>query len=248
MNSGSELESETMDTTEQQAQAQTDKTQEIIDYLTANPEFFNQNTDFLASLEIPHSSGTAVSLIERQVSILREQNQQHKEQLTELFDIAKENEQSNQQMHKLTLSLLSSEGIDACEVIINESLCDEFSVDAVALKLFTAPISDLPEHLFVEKNSVLALELDKILNTRKPMCGFFKQLPLDILFESKSASLASLAVIPLFIEKNNCFGALILGSNNVRHFNADMGTVFLERLGEILSHRLNRFIKQADKA
>ena len=79
------------------------------------------------------------------------------------------------------------------------------------------------------------------------MCGFFKQLPLETLFDKKAQSLSSLAVIPLFIEKNNCFGALILASNNVRRFNADMGTLFLERLGEILSHRLNHFLKQADK-
>ena len=246
MNSSSELEKDVINTTEQKTESKEMTAQEIMDYLTNNPDFFNQNTDFLASLKIPHSSGTAVSLIERQVSILREQNDQHKAQLNELFAIAKENEQSNQHMHKLTLSLLSCDGIDACEVVLDESLCDDFSIDAVALKLSIEPLKDQPEHIFIQKNSTLAQELDKILNTRKPMCGFFKKLPLETLFDKKSQSLSSLAVIPLFIEKNNCFGTLILGSNNMHRFNADMGTVFLERLGEILSHRLNRFITQAD--
>jgi len=243
MNSSSKLEKQEINTAEQQTQAQ-----EILDYLNKNPDFFNQHTDFLSSLKISHTNGSAVSLIERQVSILREQNEQHKTQLSELFAIAKENEQSNQRMHKLTLALMSCDGINACEAILDDSLCDDFSVDAVALKLFVDPIEDQPGHTFVQKDSVLAQELDKILNTRKPMCGFFKQLPLETLFDKKSQSLSSLAVIPLFIEKNNCFGALILASNNVRRFNADMGTLFLERLGEILSHRLNHFIKQADKA
>lgn len=252
MNSSSELEKETIKTAEkedaliadQSVKLEKNEAQITADYLAANPDFFNQNAALLASLEIPHASGSAVSLIERQVSILREQNSQHKSQLTELVQIAKDNEQSNQRMHKLTLSLMDCGGIDACEVALDEVLCDDFSVDAIALKLFVEPINDQPEHLFVEMASDLGQELDKLLNTRKPMCGFFKKLPLDELFEEKSQSISSLAIIPLFIEKNNCFGALILGSHNVRRFNADMGTLFLERLGETLSHKLNAFIKK----
>ncbi len=237
MNSSSELETTNLDGNTQ--------AQDVIDYIKQHPDFFNQHNDFLVSLEVPHASGTAISLIERQVNLLREQNEQHKNQLHELFDIAQENDKANERIHKLTLSLLSCQGIDACEVVLDDSLCDDFSIDAVALKLFIKPIAEQPEHLFVEKNSSLALELDKILNVRKPVCGFFKALPLETLFEQKAQSLSSLAVIPLFIEKNNCFGALILGSNNVRRFNADMGTIFLERLGEILSHRLDSFIHTA---
>ena len=243
MNSSSELEK---DSTLQAEQLNTEKddAQITADYLAANPDFFNQHGALLASLDIAHASGSAVSLIERQVSILREQNAQHKSQLTELVEIAKANEQSNQRMHKLALSLMSCDGIDACEVVLDEVLCDDFSVDAIALKLFVEPVAEQPEHLFVPMDSALGLELDKLLNTRKSMCGFFKKLPLDELFEEKSSSIASLAVIPLFVEKNNCFGALVLGSNNIRRFNADMGTLFLERLGEILSHRLNAFFKE----
>jgi len=244
MNSSSELEKDNSLQAAQQLSTEKNEAQITADYLAAHPDFFNQHTALLASIEITHASGSAVSLIERQVSILREQNAQHKSQLTELVEIAQENEQANQRMHKLTLSLMGCNGIDACEVALDEILCDDFSVDAIALKLFVEPMSEQPEHLFVQIDSVLGVELDKLLNTRKPVCGFFKKLPLDELFEEKSPSISSLAVIPLFVEKNNCFGALVLGSNNVRRFNADMGTLFLERLGETLSHTLNRFIKK----
>ncbi len=251
MNSSSELEKDAIKLDEKEdalkhgkaAEAAKNEEQITADYLSAHPDFFNQHSALLASLEVAHDSGSAVSLIERQVSILREQNAQHKSQLVELVEIAKDNEQSNQRMHKLTLSLMSCGGVDACEVALDEVLCDDFSVDAIALKLFVEPIEDQPEHLFVKTDSILGHELDKLLNTRKPMCGFFKKLPLDELFEEKSQSISSLAVIPLFIEKNNCFGALVLGSHNVRRFNAEMGTLFLERLGETLSYKLNLSIK-----
>ncbi len=250
MNSSSELEKQSVTTdeneqeliSEQPAITEINKKQVTADFLAEHPDFFNQHASLLASLEIAHASGSAVSLIERQVSILREQNSQYKSQLTELVAIAKENEQSNQRMHKLTLSLMGCTGIDACEVALNEVLCDEFSVDAVALKLSIEPQSEQPEHLFVQSDTSLGKELEKLLNTRKPVCGFFKKIPLDELFDEASSSITSLAVIPLFIEKNNCFGALVLGSNNVRRFNAEMGTLFLKRLGEVLSHRLSAFI------
>ncbi len=220
-----------------------DEEQITLAYLKKHPEFFNQHTSLVADLSVPHSSGSAVSLIERQVDILREQNNQQKTQLAELIDIARDNEQSNQRIHKLTLALLDCHGIDACEVVLDEVLGSDFSVDAVALKLFIEPQAEQPEHLFVASGTVLAQELDKLLNLRKPVCGYFKTLPMDMLFEDKASSITSLAILPLFVEKNNCFGALVLGSNNIRRFNADMGTVFLERLGETLSHILNRFIK-----
>lgn len=253
MNSSSELEKQAIKpaqndadvTAEQAADTKIDAAQITVDYLAAHPDFFQQHEALLASLDVAHASGTAVSLIERQVGILRKQNGQHQTRLTELFAIAEDNEKSNQRMHKLTLSLIDCDGIDACEVALDEILCHDFSVDAVALKLFAEPLPEQPEHLFVSRDTALGQELEKLLNTRKPQCGFFKKLPLEALFEEKSAAVSSVAVIPLFIEKNNCFGALVLGSHNVRRFNADMGTLFLQRLGEILSHVVHDFLKKA---
>jgi len=221
----------------------TTREQKIMDYLLKNPDFFNQHTDFLETLKVPHVSGSAISLIERQVDILRKQNTQYKKQLHDLFAIAKENEQSNNNMHKLILSLLSSSDLNSCEDVLKKHLCGDFAVDAVALRLFTKPKHKQHKTLLIQKESLLDQELNKLLTTRKPQCGYFKQLPIETLFAGKSKSLSSLAVIPLFIEKNNCFAALILGSNNMHRFNANIGTVFLEHLGEILSHKLNAYIK-----
>ena len=250
MNSSSELEKDNIKSVEQDAEQQgeilqsVDKEQIAIDYLKQHPDFFKKHPYLITELDVPHASGEAVSLIERQVTMLREQNTQQKVHLAELVEIARENEQSNQRLHKLVLSLLDCREMDACEVMLDEILCNEFSVDAVSLKLFIEPVAEQPEHLFVASGSKLALELEKILNTRQPMCGFFKNLPLAELFDEKAQSLASMAVLPLYVEKNHCFGALILGSNNIKRFSPDMGTLFLERLSETLSHVLNSYIKR----
>lgn len=239
MNSSNELES-----TENNQLTSMDEEQITMNYLQQHHDFFNQHQELLMSLKIPHLSGGAVSLIERQVSIFREQNTHLRKSLDDLLSIAKDNEISNLRMHKLTLALLSCEGLDTLEVTLDEILCDEFSVDRVVLKLFIEPMQDQPKHLFAKEDSPLVKELEKLLNKRKPSCGFFKNLPLQPLFDKKADSMASLAVIPLFIEKNSCFGALVLGSQNISRFNASMGTHFLEKLGDILSHVLGRYITE----
>jgi uncharacterized protein len=239
MNSSSKIEAKA------EVKAEIEEEQIAIDYLQAHPDFFTHHPMLLSTIDIPHESGAAVSLIERQVGILREQNNQQKKQLSVLLEIARENEQSNQKMQNLTLSLLDCKELPACDLILKKILCEDFSVDAVALKLFQAPLNPLlviPGNLVTEKGSPLKNGLEKILNTRKPMCGVFNKLPLDELFDDQYQSISSLAILPLYIEKNNCFGALVMGSNNIRRFNADMGTLFLERLSETLSHIINRFL------
>ena len=53
----------------------------IVRYLRDHPEFFETHLDLLADMILTHESGKAVSLIEHQVSILRDQNDQHKARL-----------------------------------------------------------------------------------------------------------------------------------------------------------------------
>lgn len=47
---------------------------EVADFLRAHPDFFERHLALLSELVVPHSSrGGAVSLLERQVGVLRDQ-------------------------------------------------------------------------------------------------------------------------------------------------------------------------------
>ena len=48
--------------------------QAVHDYLATHPDFFEQNPSLLSALNLPHSSGGTVSLIERQISVLRQKD------------------------------------------------------------------------------------------------------------------------------------------------------------------------------
>jgi len=65
---------------------------DVIKHLTGNPEFFVNNQNVLARLRVPHASGNAVSLIERQVSVLRGRCTHLENSLRDLIAVARENE------------------------------------------------------------------------------------------------------------------------------------------------------------
>ena len=82
--------------------------QVIADYLRKHPEFFSAHTGLLADIQIPHHTEGAVSLIERQVSVLREQQQETQRQLHALVQVARDNDRLNEQMQRLALALLEA--------------------------------------------------------------------------------------------------------------------------------------------
>jgi len=81
----------------------------VSEFLKDNPDFFNKYPDILSELKIPHDHGAAISLVEKQVSVLREQNQQTRKRLHELIEIARQNEELARRMHQLALTLMDAE-------------------------------------------------------------------------------------------------------------------------------------------
>jgi len=213
------------------------------EFLLANPNYFTQNNKLLEQLALKHSSGKAVSLIERQVEILRKQNTQLKIQLNSLISIAKENESFTQKMQTLILDLLACHDISGIHNVLQHRLINEFSADCVSLRLFSPSVEVGNDKLILDSDSKQAKELLKIIHKREPECGFFKGLDLIQLFPETDISVASMAIIPLFIDKNHCFGTLILGSTSSHHFNPNMGTIFLENLSQVLSHAIYKYLK-----
>ena len=64
----------------------------VKEYLEKNLDFFLDKPDILANLEIPHSKKGSVSLVERQIDILREENRDLKNKLNELIQNASSNQ------------------------------------------------------------------------------------------------------------------------------------------------------------
>jgi uncharacterized protein YigA (DUF484 family) len=201
----------------------------ITDYMESHPDFFERHPDLLHALELPHQSGAAVSLIERQVKSLREENIRCKQQLSELVDVARENETLNQRLHDLVLALIETVTFDEVVNALEDRLHEDFQADAVELRLFSAAEADRESHPNLDG-------FRRFLDHGKPKCGQLPKQQLSYLFGPQSDDIRSTALIP--IDGQGLLGLLAIGSLSADRFHPGMGTEYLTRLGEIVSKTL----------
>lgn len=198
-------------------------------YLTDHPDFFERHPELLASLVLPHSSGNAVSLIERQVTALRQQAEQGKRRLEEFVAIARENELLNERLHHLTLQLIGCGDFDEVVNTLQDLLHDDFRAEAVELHLYSTSEADY-------QNNPNLDGFRDFLEGQKPRCGHLTEEQLKYLFGPQAGDIDSTALIPITGE--GLLGMLAIGSHSQHRFHPGMGTDYLIRLGEIVSKTL----------
>lgn len=111
----------------------TDET--VLRFLTTNPEFFVNNQDILPRLRIPHESGKAVSLIEKQVSVLRTKCSTLENSLRDLISVARDNENLHQRLHVLLQEIVSAPSLEDIVALTRSSLRENFNADDVHMLL-----------------------------------------------------------------------------------------------------------------
>ncbi|MGH8476201.1 MAG: DUF484 family protein [Methylococcales bacterium] len=210
--------------------------EEIRTYLCAHPDFFERNEELLEFLAVPHLSGSAVSLIERQLSVYREKNEKLQTEFDHLVDIARDNEQLFQKMHKLTLVLMETVDLETMITRLKAILHDQFKADFVAIKLFHDPDTFQTSGIFVAKRDQRLENFRKIVESRRPECGHPLADQVEFLFGDQAERVRSLAIIPFFA--GEAIGLLAFGSLDEQRFSPGMGHLFLSRIGEMLGVRL----------
>jgi uncharacterized protein YigA (DUF484 family) len=115
--------------------------QAVHDYLAAHPDFFERHSTLLSSLNLPHASGGAVSLVERQISVLRQKDLKLERQLKELIEVARANDTLAAKIHELTLQLLATTDLQKTIAAIEEAMRSGFGADHAVLVLFAEPDS-----------------------------------------------------------------------------------------------------------
>lgn len=229
-----------------EGQSEPDLEKSVVRYLRDHPDFFEAHTDLLADMVLPHESGGAVSLIERQVAVLREQKADLKRRLQQLMQHARANEQLSARFQALVLDLMDAVTLDDLLETIQSRMISDFDADAVVVRLFrsaeAAAASSAPSQRpeFVDWSEPVLGAFEKIIEARKPVCGHLKHGQLDSLFADQLEQIASVALVPLVESQRSrtCYGMLAIGSHDPQRFHPEMGTVFLEYLANILSRVL----------
>ncbi|HFD92200.1 MAG TPA: DUF484 family protein [Gammaproteobacteria bacterium] len=218
----------------------------VVKYLLTHPDFFAAHPDVLAEVNLPHETGPATSLIERQVAILRRQNHQHREQLQALIQIAQDNERLILRLQQLTLDLLDTEQLPDMIDLLRATLQGDFHADAAALHFTALPLQQLPGihsddfiQVFIHgAKDETPQELTRLFANEKPCCGKFNETVLGQMFPEEGTRITTAALIPLALKDLPGKGLLAIGSLDEHRFNAEMGTVYLQYMGELIGRKL----------
>lgn len=209
--------------------------QVVAKFLRQNPEFLEREPALLKDLELSHSSGPAVSLIEKQVQYLRNENQTLQQRLNQLIQVASDNEKLMSRLHHLTLELMVMQNLPAFFDLLTEALMSEFKADSINIILFDLEVEAGPKtpiHMARRDDpevEAFKLQLEKGSST----CGRLNRNKRDFLFGSKAQWVQSTALIPL-----GDHGMLTIGSHDPARFYPGMGTLFLDLLAEVVVSRL----------
>jgi len=204
-------------------------------FLQDHPDFFVDQAEVFANLQVPHpQGGRTISLGERQILILRERNRELEWSLRELAHNATANEKISDALVQWGSQLLSEPEPLHLPGEIALGLADKFDLDQVALRLWN--LSQLPPHGYGEPVSE---DIQTFTDSLKaPYCGH------DTEFEATrwlAATPKSMALVPLRLSAAEAsVGLLVLGSDDPERFNPEMGTTFLETIGQLASAALRR--------
>jgi uncharacterized protein len=213
---------------------------DIAAWLKEHPDFFEQNPQILALMRVSHAgTGGAVSLIERQVSVLREQNKTLERKLVELVQIARANEQLSRQLHDFASELLGTKTLSDVIAVAQDKIRELFNTDFVALRLLDAVSDDIA--LSMDEESLEGM-FEELLHNNKPVCGRLRAQQSEFLFSGNSGEIKSAALIPLHAA--GPLGLLALASRNPQQFNPSMGGLFLSHLGDLVSSALSVHARQ----
>ena len=172
---------------------------------------------------------------------LRDKNRQLEGKMGELLQFGEENDTISEKMHRLGVSMISALTFQAVIHTLNFHLRDDFAIPHFALRLWDRPdgTAELPEFAAVSD------ELQAFAETlTQPYCGSTSGFETSSWFGAAAKQIRSQALIALR-NGGGTFGMIALGSEDVQRFYAGMGTLYLERLGEMASAALARVLRIA---
>lgn len=207
----------------------------VAQYLLDNPEFLDSQPEVLSALQLPHDSGQAVSLIERQVEQLRKQNHKLSRQLNQLVKVATENEALMHRLHELTLDLMEIPDLGAFFDRLSEVLLNEFEADILNISLLDRELDcadSTPVHK-IDRDDAEFKQFAAHMDKGETACGRLNRNKLDFLFRSRSQWVQSTALVPLGDQ-----GLMAIGSSDPARFYPGMGTLFLDLLARVINRRL----------
>ena len=194
----------------------------VSDYLRAHPDFFDQNPDVLGDLKLAHVSDGAVSLVERQVALLRERNAELRRRLDGLVARAEQDETLLHATQDGISSLAERSSKDDIARLFCSLVKKSFNVELVAFHWCgdngDSPSNAVASHLLGNKNAT---------------SGPLRVHELKALFDEEATE-GSAALARLTTRRQES-AVIAVGSVDATRYGIGEGTLFLEYLADVIS-------------
>lgn len=214
--------------------------EQIEAWLREHPEFFENHPDLLAELSLPHESGSAISLVERQVAILRERNIDMRHRLSKLLDNARDNDKLFDKTKRLVLSLL--EGQDMGDIIdaLHYSFDKDFNIHFTSVILFGNADKVPSSQARIVSIAEAREHVGPLLKNSRAVCGTLGAKEMQFIFGEHASEIGSVATVPLI--HGSVFGLLSIGNRDPQYYRSSMGTLFLSYIAEVLNRLIPKYL------
>lgn len=210
-------------------------------YLEENPDFFVENSELLMSLNLPHGESGSISLVERQVAVLRDRNKESRQQLDEFVKTATHNDDVFKKCQFMILGLIEAEDQENFLKNMEKGFKRDFKSNAYSLMIFGDTPRQINHFTSIVTRSSANEYVSSLIRSTKPTLGTLRPAEQDFLFRHQSEKVKS-AVVMSVREGREQLALLAIGSSDANYFRPGMGTLFIGFIADALAKLIPRFI------
>ena len=214
---------------------------EVRKYLQENPNFLEENLDILESLNVHHKSGKAVSLVERQLEVMRDRNKEMGRRVDQMVASANDNAKLFEKTNRLVLGLIKACNLEELIGALHHSLETDFSTETYSLTLINDGSLEPQSGVNIVSREDAKREISALMSTSGAVSGIIRDEAIAFLFGSSESTIGSVVTLPLTTGED-AFGILALGNKDPKFYSRDTGTLFISYIGELLNELLPRHL------
>ena len=201
----------------------------VAEWLRVTPGFFERYANLLNEIRLKHPhEDRAISLQERQMTLLRTQNQELNRRLSEMLHFGSRNDKTQQSLVSWLLRLMGANSKADVESAVTAGLAEVFEVESAQL---------------LSPNAAFGPWIDT------PLCGSAKELAsasVDLLATQVTIDSEWQSMVAIGLPLGKSIGTvqspavLLLASKDEARFTADMGAFYLRQIAELTAAALDR--------
>lgn len=212
---------------------------EVASYLKINPDFFIKQEDLLADLSLPHESGKAISLLERQVTILRNRGIDARQELNNLLENARNNDQLFDTTRNLILALLRANNVTEIANTTQDQLSNHANIDSCEIIIVAQEGLNISDSVRTADKKKLKQKFSDVFRLKRTHCGTITAKQANYLFPSMGNKIQSTALCPA-ISNSEVLALIAFGNQSDNYFNVNLDTLFLDFIGHVVGAVLDK--------